>query len=326
MRNWGARMHSVVLSGVDAVVLENELLRVTVLAGKGTDIVELNAKRHDLDFAWRTATGLGSSGDFFDRYEGGWQEVMPNGGAPSVHRGASFDQHGEVASVPWEWRTETDTADEVAVRFSVQARRVPLRIEKTLRLRTGEPTLSITEELTNTSSVPVEAMWGHHVTFGPPFAGPGCQIRLPAGTEVHPHPVAIDPSGRRRVSGEDGVWPRLDGVDLSVLPERGTPSDLVYLRGFEGIGSYDVVDPERRLGLRVEWDATVLPWLWFWQEFGAWTDYPWYGGNYNIGLEPFSSYPTNGLADAVANGTALVVPPGGTVPLWLRATVLEENA
>ncbi len=324
MRNWGARVHAVALRGIDAVVLENEYLRITVLAGKGTDIVEFNAKRHDLDFAWWTATGLGSSGDFFDRYEGGWQEVLPNGGAPAVHRGASFEQHGEVASVPWEWTIETDTADEVAVRFSVHARRVPLRIEKTLRLRTGEASLSITEELTNTSSVPVEAMWGHHITFGAPFAGPGCEIRLPPGVDVLPHPVAIDPSDVRRVSDQSGAWPNVDGVDLSILPPRGTPSDLMYLHGFGDIGRYDVVDPKRRLGLRIEWDATVLPWLWFWQEFGAWADFPWYGRHYNIGLEPFSSYPTGGLAEAAANGTALTVPPGGTLPMWMRATVVEE--
>jgi hypothetical protein len=325
MRNWGARVHEVVIGGIDAVVLENELLRVTVLAGKGTDVVELNAKRYDLDFAWRTDVGPGPSGDFFDRYEGGWQEVLPNGGAPGMHRGASFDQHDEVASLPWDWRVEADTEDEVSVRFSVQARRVPLRIEKTLRLRTGEGALSITEKLTNTSPVPVEAMWGHHITFGQPFAGPGCEIRLPVGTEVVPHPVAIDPSGRRRVSGAAGTWPKVDGVDLSVLPERGSPGDLVYLRGFGDVGSYEVVDPSCGLGMRVEWDATVLPWLWFWQEFGAWTDCPGYGRHYNIGLEPFSSYPTDGLAEAVTNGTALVVPPGGTVPLWLRAVVVEEN-
>jgi hypothetical protein len=50
-----------------------------------------------------------------------------------------------------------------------------------------------------------------------------------------------------------------------------------------------------------------MPYLWFWQEFGATQGYPWYGRHYNIGLEPFSSYPTSGLAEAVRNGTALTI-------------------
>jgi hypothetical protein len=50
-----------------------------------------------------------------------------------------------------------------------------------------------------------------------------------------------------------------------------------------------------------------MPYLWFWQEFGASRFYPWYGRNYNVGLEPFSSHPTNGIEEAIENGSALSV-------------------
>jgi hypothetical protein len=76
--------------------------------------------------------------------------------------------------------------------------------------------------------------------------------------------------------------------------------------------------------MRVEWDAGTMPYLWYWQEFGASKGYPWYGRNYNIGLEPGSSYPTNGLPDAVANGSAMRLEPGETRTMWLRASVIEE--
>ncbi|MBM7786483.1 DUF4432 family protein [Tenggerimyces flavus] len=320
MRNWGARVHEIRLQGLRAVVLENELLRVTILADKGTDVVEFNAKREDLDFVWWTADGLrGAPADFFDGYEGGWQEVLPNGGPPVEHRGARFDQHGEVAGLPWDYAIVEDTEEVVSVRFSVRARRVPLHVVKTMTLRSGAAALSIVEEATNESPVPIDAMWGHHLTFGRPFAGPGCEVRLPDGLDVHAHDGAVNPSGVRRLSGDPAA------VDWSVLPEPGTPSELLYLTGFGEVGQYDVVDPQRALGLRVRWDATTMPWLWFWQEFGAHRDYPWYGRNYNIGLEPFSSYPSNGLPDAVANGTALVIEPHGTVRNWLEATVVVQD-
>jgi uncharacterized protein DUF4432 len=323
------REHS--LDGIAAVTLENERLRVTVLAGKGTDVVEFLDKRRDLDLAWRSPTGVrhpaavgsGAGTDdvaaFLDSYPGGWQEVLPNGGAPSVYRGASFAQHGEVATVPWDY----DVLDESAVRFSVTVRRMPLRLVKTLRLRGGG--LEIDEELVNQAPVPLEVMWGQHITFGAPFLGPGCRIRVPEGISVTPHATAIHPSGTRRVAaGGPYRWPTVpDGsggtVDLSVVPERGEPSEIVYLSGFGDTGWYELE------GLRVEWDATVLPYLWLWQELGASTDYPWWGRAYVVGLEPFSSYPTDGLAAAVDNGTALRLAAGGRRRLRLTARLLGET-
>jgi hypothetical protein len=73
----------------------------------------------------------------------------------------------------------------------------------------------------------------------------------------------------------------------------------------------------------VEWDVWQMPYLWFWQEFGASSFYPWYGRNYNVGLEPFSSFPTNGIEVAVENGTALSIGPSETRRFSLRADVLE---
>lgn len=328
-RNWGCRIHEITLAGLRAIVLENELLRVTVLADKGGDIVEFCHKPRDRDFAWLAPRGLrdprdiagGAADDaalFHDQYEGGWQEIFPNGGAPATYRGAALAQHGEVAELPWDAVVVTDDPAQVAVRLTVRTRRFPFRLAKTFRLVSGEPTLVIEEELRNESGVDLDAMWGHHIVFGAPFLRPGARIRMPAGVRVIPHETAINPP-ERRVS-EAGPWPVPDGTtDLSVVPEPGTPSDIVYLTGFLE-GWYEVAD-----ALRVEWDTEVLPYVWMWQELGAWRDYPWWGEAYVVGLEPFSSIPTNGLAEAVENGSALRVPAGGCRTLWLRATVLEET-
>jgi len=84
--------------------------------------------------------------------------------------------------------------------------------------------------------------------------------------------------------------------------------------------------PGKGIGIRVEWDIAVMPYLWYWMEYGASKAYPWYGRLYTIGLEPFSSYPTNGLPDAVANGSALEFGPGERKEFWLRATIYETGA
>jgi hypothetical protein len=336
-RNWGARLHETTVRGMRAVVLENERLRATFLVDRGTDLVELNDKRRDLDFVWLSPAGprppgTGGSpdavGDFLDGYPGGWQEVLPNGGAPARYRGAALAQHGEIARLPWDYAVTADAEDEVAVTFTVATPRLPVRLAKTVSLRSGAASLSFVETLVNEAPVPVEVMWGHHITFGRPFLRPGCRIRLPEGVTVIPHATAIHPSGARRVApGGPYRWPVVPAAsggetDLSVAPSPGDPSDIVYLAGASW---YEVVDPDRGAGLRVEWDAGVLPYLWLWQEMGATVEYPWWGRARVLGLEPFSSYPTDGLPEAVANGSALPVPGGGTVSLRLTASIVEET-
>ncbi|TCO55891.1 DUF4432 family protein [Actinocrispum wychmicini] len=336
-RNWGARLRPSGFFGIPALTLETETLRVTVLDGKGGDLVELLHKPSDTDFAWLTAdcanaarrvSRQGAGLSFMDGYLGGWQEVLPNGGAPAVFAGAAFDQHGDVATQPWTYDVLADTQDEVAVQLSVRSTRTPLRLDRTMRLRRGEPELRVTSTLTNESKVAVPAMWGQHITFGPPFLHPGCRIRLPEGVRVIPHPTALHPP-RRRVAPDIGTWPVLTGpdghrIDLSVLPDPGTDSDLVYLTGFTE-GWYEVLPAGDGPGIRIEWDADTMPYLWFWQEFGATTGYPWYGRHYNIGLEPFSSYPTDGLTTAVHNGTALTVNPDERRGFALSARVFEAT-
>ena len=340
-RNWGPRVREFVYQGMRLIVLENERLRVGVLAGKGTDVVEFNYKPRDLDFAWLTAGGvrnpssyLSTSPDplatFIDAYPGGWQEVFPNGGAPSSYLGAQYGQHGEVSNLPWDVRLAEESEAAVAVGFSVRTQKVPFRIEKEVRLVAGEPTLQVRETIVNECDVALEAMWGHHIALGRPFLDETCLVRVPDGTTVIPHPEPIHPRGRRVRGDRAFDWPIGEGyagesVDLSVLPPRGTLSDIVYLTDFQE-GWYEVEHRGKGVGFRVEWDVSQMPFLWYWQEFGASGGYPWYGRHYNVGLEPFSSYPTNGLAEAAANGSALRFGAGQPRTFWLRATVYETGS
>lgn len=336
-RNWGARFRDVMYQDMRLVILENELLRIGVLAGKGSDIVELNYKPLDMDFVWLAPGGIrnpvpwaATSPDdraaFRENYPGGWQEIFPSGGHPSTHDGAAYSQHGEVFNVPWDVTVVDDTENAIALRFTIRTRKSPCLIEKTIRLQRGTAGFRIEERLRNESPVPVRAMWGHHITFGPPFLTPGCRIRLPDGITAQPHPEPVAPAGRRVSGTTPFQWPvdPGNGTDFSVIPDPGTPSDLLYLTGFPGDRAwYEVIHPEKALGFRVEWDGRHMPFLWYWQEFGGTTGYPWYGRNYNIGLEPFSSAPSRGLAEAVANGSALTLQPGEERRFWLEASVLD---
>lgn len=337
-RNWGARVHSVQRQGLDVLVLENRLLRIQILTGRGADIVEFNHKPDDTDFVSLYDEGIvapadvpdagsaGAVGAFFDVYRGGWQEVIPNGGAASTYAGASFGQHGTVCLAPWDAQIVVDTPERVVVQCEISVGRTPLRLRKTFELDAASRRLTVTERVVNESDVDQRFMWGQHIAFGAPFLRPGCRIVLPQGLRVIPHPEAIAPSGRRVDGGREHTWPMATGpdgaeTDLSLVPESGAASEMLYITGFD-TGRYEIHDPEGR-GLRVDWDADVLPYLWFWQELGATAGYPWFGQRYLVGLEPFSSYPTNGLADAVANDSALTIGPGASLDLEWSASVVK---
>ncbi|MEU7897298.1 DUF4432 family protein [Nonomuraea sp. NPDC049152] len=313
-RNWAARLREITIEGMRALVLENERLRVTVLADKGGDVVEFLHKPTDTDLVWLSPQGLrrplpqqaaDDVGAFLDHYEGGWQEVFPNGGAPSVYRGARLAQHGEVAGLPWSVEVLSDSPDEVAVRLAVRTRRLPYRVEKVFRIASGTAALEVEGRVTNEAGVALHAMWGHHLVYGRPFLRPGARIRVPEGVTVIPHASSIDPLGRR-------------AAELFVAPPEGAPSEIVYLTGFDD-GWYEVLAD---IGVRVEWDADVMPYLWLWQEVGASKDWPWWGRAYVLGLEPFSSMPTDGLSTAVDNGTAMLLGPGESRTARLRAEVI----
>ena len=325
-RNWGARVGF----GAPSVVLENEVLRVTVLLDGG-HVVEFNHKPRDLDHVWLAPDAFPPPGpDFLDSYPGGWQEVLPNGGAPSRHRGAVLGQHAEVANLRWDAEVVEDDPTGVAVRLSVVTRRFPLRLTKVLRLRAGEARLSVEEDLTNAAPVPVEVMWGQHLAYGAPFLRPGARIVLPDGVRVTPHAGAINPPHRAMRAGGPYDWPLVpapDGgtTDLSVVPAPGSPSDIAYLSGFGDNGWYELRSGDDGAGVQVAWDATVLPYLWLWHELGATADWPWWGRAYVVGLEPFAGYPTDGLAAAVANGSALTLEPHGARHLaWSIGVVTDE--
>lgn len=333
-RNWGARVVEYTYRGMRAVALENEYLRVGVLADKGTDVFEFNYKPRDMDFVWLTAHGvrdptvyLSTSPDplstFNDYYLGGWQEIFPNGGLPSAYRNVQFGQHGETPNLPWDYAITEDTEGAVAVRFTVRTQKTPFLLEKTLRLRSGERALEIEEAATNESGVALHAMWGQHLTFGRPFLTERARIRFPDGTTVTPDEGLVHPINRR-VRPVPTRWPAATGmdgtpVDLSALPPRGAPSDVCYLTPPEGW--YEVAD--QGLAFRLEWDRATMPHVWFWQEFGATADAPWFSRHYNIGLEPFSTIPAHGLATAVERDAALLLGPHETRRFSMRASVRE---
>ncbi|MEA3335872.1 MAG: aldose 1-epimerase [Chloroflexota bacterium] len=334
-RNHQCRLAEYTYQGLRLVFLENEFLRVGVLVDKGADIFQFLHKPSDTEFMLHTPRGLrppavqsvGSGwGAFLDYYQGGWQEILPNGGPACTYKGVEFGLHGEVTTIPWDYFIGADTPAEVQVTLSVRPFRTPFHLQRTMTLRRGEPLLLIEEALTNEGAEAMDFMWGHHPAFGAPFLGPDCRVDLPAGDLLIE--TFAGAAGTRLTGGGQYRWPHVseDGgvrVDFSRPDAPGTGhEDLGYVVNLPE-GWYAVTNQATQVGLALTWSLETFPYLWIWRQFNQSNGYPWYGQVYTMALEPWSSYPSAGLITAIENRSAAKIDPGESRHAAIRAVAYQ---
>jgi hypothetical protein len=139
--------------------------------------------------------------------------------------------------------------------------------------------------------------------------------------EVASHP--------RIAEGAKGAWPALKGRDGSQVEVNRPPAqgaraaDLIYLKLREGW--YALRNPALGLGVAVSFPVAIYPYLWLWQDFAGSSGWPFYGGAYVWGIEPCSSIPSTGIEAAMERGTALLIPPGGSLRADITVSVFDGS-
>jgi hypothetical protein len=330
-RNFGCRLNDeLTFRGLRILVIENELLKVTVLLDKGADIYEFIYKPLDVDFMWRSPAGVrppmvtqdtrpATVGPFSDYYEGGWQECVPNGGRVCVYKGAEMGMHGEVWGIPWHHEILENSPERVSVKLWCRTPRSPYLLTRTLSMCSGRGVLEIDESLTNESALTMDLMWGHHPAFGPPFLDDSCVLDCAAQRVV----VYGSGPASHFDSNIEFPWPVGPGKDgkpwdiSRVTPPEDRVSEMTFLTDLQA-GWYAVTNRRRKVGFAMSFDTSIFRHLWCWQNLGGEMEWPFWGRCYVMAVEPFSSIPAI-LTNAIAAGTQLTVGPGETLTAWLRA-------
>ncbi|MBI1226629.1 MAG: DUF4432 family protein [Bacteroidetes bacterium] len=327
------------LQGMRVIWLENDYLRIGVLAGRGSDIFEFRYKPKDVDFMLRLPKGIrnpnfdfsqmrDTPNQFEDYYYGGWQEILPN--SPGFnYRGASLGQHGEVSLTPWKHAILETSPEKVSVKLWTRPLRVPILIEKTLTLVADKATLFIEEKLTNESATQLDIAWGQHIAFGLPFLNDGAKISTNARS-FYAEPLM--PPNRRFQPGVESVFPKalnINGMDddASVVPPATAApySDLAYLSGFDEKAFYALKNEVKNVGFAVSWDARIFKHAWYWQERYATQDAPWWGSTYAIAIEPWTMRWRPDPEAAIAEGEWLKIAPNSSIETQLTASAFEGN-
>ena len=337
-RNFGCRFFEVIYKGHRTIFLENEKIRVGILVDRGTDIFEFLYKPKDTDFMWRSYLGIkdakffpasgSEDGNILDFYQGGWQELFPNAGTAGMYKGAKFPFHGELYSCPWDYAVLEDNPEEVIIKFFTRTYRTYYLVEKILKIKTGQPILYIEETITNESREEQDFMWGHHPAFGPPFLSEDCIIDLPE-CSILTDEENISPDTGRLAVGHRSKWPMTLGrngkeIDLSIVPSIEAGShDMAYMYELKD-GWYGITNRKQKVGFGLRWDKDIFKYLWYWQPFGGFNNYPFYSTTYNIGLEPQSSYP-QGIENAIKSKTSLKIGPNEKISTKMQAVAYESE-
>lgn len=306
----------------ESLELRGEEISVTLLPGKGCDIVELIHRTSGVDVLFKTPWRSGrrsihapsSFEAWIESYPGGWQLLLPNGGDAAIENGVEWGFHGEAASVEW----EVEAVGPQRAVCSTSLIRAPLEIVRTVSL--ARAVLRVEDQVTNAGGDPVEVMWGHHPAFGAPFIGPGCRIETSARTftaDDRAPGSGLDPGGI-------GRWPCAPlaaggKLDLSVIPPANEPRAVLgYLSDFEE-GACRIVNGALGLAVELRWPLELFPVAWFWQELRATSGYPWYRRIYTAAVEPNTTMPGQGIAEARAKGGRTL----GLAPGESRTSLVE---
>ena len=202
-------------------------------------------------------------------------------------------------------------------------------LKKWLTIESGNPSLQIEEEVSNTGGEELAFAWGHHPVVGPPFLNSSCKISSPDCKVIVRD--AEDGPGYRMQLHQEGRWPfikRVDGgeLDLRVVEPKTTHSmDNCYLTDYGDEAFIAVNNPEKNVGIGLTWDSQVFRYVWLWQAFGGGEGYPWFSDSYQMGIEPWSSYPCAGLDAAIENKTALTLKPAESIKAWVTAVAFEGS-
>lgn len=283
--------------GMKTIILENEKIRVVILADMGAKIHEFTYKPSNRDWMYhhpRVECRTPVFGVNVDNWwSGGMDEAIPTG-HPCTHKGEDYPFLGEVWSLPWHYEIENRSAEEVGVYLRRPLIISPLIVERRISLRRSEAILRFWHRVSNVGFTDCEFLWGLHPGFS---VNEKCRIDLPAETMIVQESF---PDDRLGCVGTSYRWPYAKDkegrpVDMRrVAPASAGTMDFHYAVELRE-GWLAVTDTQRREGAALVFPNEVFGCVWLWLVYGGWR------GVYTAAVEAWTGYPAK-LSDAFASG------------------------
>jgi len=312
----------------DPVVIESEALRVTVDPRVGGTITAVEHKGLGASVLGRTPwepvaapmepPAAPDERTWLTRYGGGWPVLFPNGGDACEYAGVFHGFHGEASVAPWQAE-----AGAAVLRLTRRFAAVPVEMRRELTV--GGDVLTIRETLHMLGGQPTKAMWGHHPTFGSDLLDGAFEVQSGACSITVDD--RYDPVTNPLIPGAIGRWPLVPGKrgPFDLGRPVGSIAAQAYLQNFDSPWM-SIRRLDGFVGVALSWDDTVFPCAWLWYELGGTAEPPWCGKARLIGLEPNTTWPGTGLADADRRGGRLkTLQPGVEIKATVRLHVFKPE-
>lgn len=265
---------------IDAYVLENEYLYITIMQGWGAKVYQCVFKPTGHDFAWKNdyarlldpAKETEREGLIWQEYEiGGFDDCLPTVGGCNWN-GRYIPDHGEAWLDEWTIDNVQNNANSVSVKMSCTLESSPFAIEKTLALFRGESRYLRHYKITNIGTSTEEFMWADHASINPGGdTNEGDRIYLPTGTGLMVYASNGNRMGER---GDMVSWPvattaKGESTDLSFLGPNTLMAYEKYFTTPLSEGWVAAADPVTKEALAFIWPVSAMPYAGVWISQGG---------------------------------------------------------
>lgn len=303
-------------NGVQALVLENDRLRVVVLPELGGKVWQITDRHTGRDLLWQnprvTARPVPFGSVYDDVFFGGWDELFPND-VPEELDGEPFPDHGELWASAWEWRIDMQGPDAVSVTLSLQTPISACRFSKSLTLTDGASHLNVAWRIENQSGQDLPYLWKQHVAV---------PVGEPATLGMGARSMYVEGFGKPRAgrAGTRYEWPHLvddtgERHDMRpTLAGKSQVSEFQYATELDA--GWCAVTYADGSGIGLAFDAEVFRSCWTFASFGGWRAHE------VLILEPCTGYPIS-VAEGVADGSHQILPAGAVIETELAMVAYD---
>lgn len=282
-------------NGLDILTIENHHLRVDIIPALGGKINSVFNKEFGKEFLWiNTALelrGYQPGDDYDSNFWGGVDELLPND-IPEDIDGIGYPDHGEL------WTTGLDhSMSENHVSVYGLLPLSGLYYEKAIYLDTNAPKIRVNYSIVNQSGGRRRFLWKLHAALR---ISEGDRLVTPARKAK----MVSSEASRLHDAGEF-LWPILEGVDASVVPQKNNTMDFFYLYDSPD-GEMSMVTDGGKYRFSYHYDQRVFPYQWYFASYGQFRDH------YTAILEPASAMPVS-VNEAADLGQCSVLEPGAEV-------------
>ena len=310
------------IGSLDAVVLNNGWLRLTVVPELGGKIVSLIRNESGYEYLLQPqdperACRQRNYGDKFEDYEpSGFDECLPtiaNCLYPEAPFSASqLPDHGDI----WCLSSAIEIVGE-QIRLTSSIRSLPLRFTKKLQLR--ENIVRLDYEVTNLSQSSVKFLWSAHPLLR---VEAGADIILP--NEVKEVEIGWSRDSRLGKSGDRCAWPtatecsgRMVELNQGGSPSAGTAEKLFTPRLSEGLCG--VFLPQQNESITFRFDPQLVPYVGIWLCQGGWPTSS-AAKQFTVALEPCSGRPDS-VEEAIRRNECVTLAANATTRWWIEIEV-----